>query len=109
RQQEQNTFVDVQYRCKLPDQVIRRRAAPIMLDIVEILRRDRCAVLLFHDPCRQLLLAESHGLPGFGNLTSKTCPVSGHWFIMAWANPHNHASMRISVVARDSGVKNALP
>src|SRR3546814_1132644 len=73
-----------------------------MLDIVEVLRWNRCAVFLFHDLRSQLLLAESLGLPGFGNLTSKTRPVSGHRFIMAWANPQNHASMRISVVARGS-------
>jgi hypothetical protein len=56
---KQKVLADFQLRGKLLNHVIRAGRATIMLDIVEVLRRDRDISLLALNACSELLLTQT--------------------------------------------------
>ncbi len=70
RQIRQVVEVDVENLSELLDQLVRGRATPVVLSVVEILRRDGSAVLAF-DTGGKLLLAQALLLAGVGDHPSK--------------------------------------
>ena len=64
RQREQIVLWYVQDAGELPNQMPGAGTTPIMLDVVQVLRRDRPSVLLLHDASGELLLAQPEPLAG---------------------------------------------
>src|SRR5690606_6793400 len=99
--QKQHTLVYIQNFSELPNQMVRCGTAPVMLDIVEVLRRNRCVIFFFPDPCRQFFLTHGHSFPSFGNLPTETHAVLCHCLFTPIPSL-DHAVMLIRVVIADA-------